>query len=100
GRQTPRRAWAGRDRAERSAYVLVQLIEAHTDLARLASVGRPENARVLQLIDDAGSAAVPDAELSLEQRCGAALVLDADLGRFAEFLVAVPAGGCARRSGA
>jgi hypothetical protein len=48
--------------------------------------GRAQDSGVMELIDDARGATVADPQPALEQGCGAALVLDAQLGRVAEEL--------------
>ena len=47
--------------------VLIQLIESNQNVARLAPIRRTQNARIVQLIDDACRPAVADAEPPLEQ---------------------------------
>src|SRR3989442_7583121 len=49
-----------------------------------AAVGRPQNPRQLELIDNPGRPTVADAHAPLQQRRRADLVLDADLGRLAK----------------
>src|SRR2546422_8716596 len=67
---------------------LIQLLQPHEHVPRLAPVRRPQDAGELQLIDDPGGPAVPDAHAALQQRRGAQLVLDADFGGLAEQHVA------------
>jgi hypothetical protein len=47
-------------------YVLVKLVQSDQDIARLRPVGRPENLRVMQLVNDARRAAVAHAEPTLQ----------------------------------
>src|SRR6266581_6131964 len=67
---------------------LVQLLEAHQHVPRLAAIRRPEDPRQLQLVDDPRRSTVPDAHAPLQQRRRAELVLDAHLGRLPEQPVA------------
>src|SRR5262245_32694784 len=66
-RSSPQRAtgWVGPQLA--SPALFVDLVDADTNVARLAAVCRAENTGLLQLIHDAGRASVPDAELALQE---------------------------------
>src|SRR5512134_407170 len=75
-------------------HYFVQLLESHQHIPRLRPVHRAEDPGLLELVDDAGRAAVADAHAALQQRGGAELVLDADLRGLAEQRVAL-----ARRAG-
>src|SRR5205809_6650534 len=57
---------------------LIQLLEPHQHIPRLAAVGRSQNARQLELVDDPRRAPVADAHAPLQQGGRSQLVLDAD----------------------
>src|SRR5256885_5511092 len=63
---------------------LVQIVEPNEHVPRLAAVRRPEDPGQLELVDDAGCAAIADAHAPLQQGGGADLVVDAHLGGLAE----------------
>src|SRR2546422_11469359 len=63
---------------------LIQLLEPHQHVSRLAAVRGAEDPDLLQLVDDARCPAVADAHAPLQQRGRADLVLDADLGGLPE----------------
>src|SRR5690606_10731048 len=56
-----------RGRGSLSAEYVLQRFHAHQHLARLGAVRRPEDPRVMQLIDDARGAAVADTQSTLQQ---------------------------------
>src|SRR6188472_2244746 len=89
GAHSKKRAECGKNAGAALAAVLVELVEPDQHLARLRPVRRPEDAGVVQLVDDARGTAIADAEPALQQRGRAALVLDADLRRLAEQRVAL-----------
>src|SRR5690606_14310354 len=68
---------------------MLERLQPHQHLARLRPVGRPQDADVVQLVDDARRAPVADTQPALEQRRRALVVLDADLGGLAEERVAL-----------
>src|SRR6266571_480466 len=72
---------------------LIQLLEPHQHVPRFGAVRRAEDTCLLQLVDDARRATVPDAHAALQQGRRAQLVLDADLGSLAEQRVALPPRG-------
>ena len=47
--------------------VLIQLIESNQNVARFASIGRTQDAGIVQLVDDSRRATVADAEPPLKQ---------------------------------
>src|SRR2546421_826952 len=63
---------------------VVQFFESHQHVSRFGAVRRPENARQLQLIDNARRATVSNTHPSLQQRRGSELILDANLRRLPE----------------
>src|SRR5687768_3801602 len=67
----------------------VEIREPSENVARLGAIGWPEDPRQMQLVDDPRGAPITDLEAALQQRRRAMLVLDHDLRRFAEQLVAI-----------
>src|SRR6185295_2511071 len=67
----------------------VEILQPHKDLSRLRPVRWAEDARRMQLVDDARGAAVADLHAPLQQGRRAEAVLNDDLRRFAEELVAI-----------
>src|SRR5205809_7720144 len=68
---------------------LIQLLEPHQHIPRLAAVGGAEDPRQLELVDDPRRASVADAHAPLQQGGRSQLVLDADLGGLPEQRVAL-----------
>src|SRR5690348_8633617 len=71
---------------------LIQLFEPHQHVPRLRPIRRSQYPCQLQLVDYPRRPAVPDAHAPLQQRCGAELVLDADLRGLAEQGIALARG--------
>src|SRR5712692_764119 len=63
---------------------LIQLLQPHQHVARLAAVGRTQDPGHFQLVDDAGGSAIADAHTTLQQRRRPELILDAHLSGLAE----------------
>src|SRR5215218_231559 len=98
GRDLPRRA-PFIEPAERAVWrslvaVLLDLVDADPHVPRLAAVGRTEDAGLLELIHDPRRPAIADAELPLQQRGRAALVLDAGNRGFLELRIPLARLGC------
>src|SRR5690242_4302706 len=66
-----------------------EILESDQHIARLGAVGWAEDARVVQLVDDARGASVADLEAALQERRRPQLVLDDHLRGLAEQLVAL-----------
>src|SRR5688500_15868611 len=75
---------------------LIQLDEIDEDFPRLRGVRGAQYARVVELIDDPGRAAIADPQPALKQRCGPTLVLNAQLGGLPEETVPVLGRVCRR----
>src|SRR5439155_21347355 len=56
---------------------LIQLFQSHQHIPWFRTVGRTQDPRQLQLVDDPRRPTVPDAHASLQQRGRAELILDA-----------------------
>src|SRR5205807_6345469 len=71
------RAFAGGDAASEDA---LEIVDAHQHFSRAASLGRPDDPLLLEMVDEAGGPHVPDPHLPLQQRYGAVARPDDEAG--------------------